>query len=119
MEVETIANLARYHRKSVPKKKHESYRNLTSKKHRRVVDQLSPLLRIAVALDRRQIGAIQQITCKPYPDKGELHLLLRPTHSDDDCALELWSLNLKKEAFENEFGLKLIPILETATIATR
>jgi exopolyphosphatase/guanosine-5'-triphosphate,3'-diphosphate pyrophosphatase len=119
MEVETIANLARYHRKSAPKKKHESYRNLTSKKHRRIVDQLSPLLRIAVALDRRQRGAIQQITCKPCPDEGKFHLLLQPTHPDDDCALELWSLNLKKEAFENEFGLKLVPILETATITTR
>jgi exopolyphosphatase/guanosine-5'-triphosphate,3'-diphosphate pyrophosphatase len=118
-EVEAIANLARYHRKSPPKKKHESYRNLTSKKHRRVVDQLSPLLRIAVALDRRQIGAIQQVTCKLDTDKSELHLLLQPTRPDDDCALELWSLNEKKGCFESEFGLKIVPILESATIATR
>ncbi|PSB16353.1 exopolyphosphatase, partial [filamentous cyanobacterium CCP2] len=61
VEVETIANLARYHRKSSPKKKHESYRSISSKKHRRVVEQLSPLLRLAVALDRRQIGAISGI----------------------------------------------------------
>ncbi|UBF24753.1 Ppx/GppA family phosphatase [Kovacikia minuta CCNUW1] len=111
-EVEAIANLARYHRKSTPKKKHENYRNLTSKKHRRIVDQLSPLLRIAVALDRRQIGAIKQITCHPNPDQGEFHLLLQPARIGDDCALELWSLNDKKDAFETEFGLKLVPILE-------
>lgn len=114
-EVETIANLARYHRKSSPKKKHESYRNLTSKKHRRIVDQLSALLRLAVALDRRQIGAIQQITCQHQPDQGEFHLLLETHYPDDDCALELWSLNLKKGAFESEFGLKLVPILESGT----
>jgi exopolyphosphatase/guanosine-5'-triphosphate,3'-diphosphate pyrophosphatase len=118
-EVEAIANLARYHRKSSPKKKHESYRNLTSKKHRRMVDQLSTLLRIAVALDRRQIGAIQQVTCKLDTDKSELHLLLQPSHPDDDCALELWSLNEKKGCFESEFGLKIVPILESASIATR
>ena len=118
-EVEAIANLARYHRKSSPKKKHESYRNLTSKKHRRMVDQLSTLLRIAVALDRRQIGAIQQVTCKLDTDKSELHLLLQPSRPDDDCALELWSLNEKKGCFESEFGLKIVPILESASIATR
>ncbi|MGA7934064.1 MAG: Ppx/GppA phosphatase family protein [Kovacikia sp.] len=117
-EVETIANLARYHRKSAPKKKHENYRNLTSKKHRRLVDQLSPLLRIAVALDRRQIGAIKQLACRPDLDKGEFHLLLQPAHPNDDCALELWSLNEKKGCFEAEFGLKVIPVLEPALEAT-
>jgi exopolyphosphatase/guanosine-5'-triphosphate,3'-diphosphate pyrophosphatase len=111
-EIETIANLARYHRKSCPKKKHESYRNLTSKRHRRIVEQLSSLLRLAVALDRRQIGAIQQITCKHEPSQRELHLLLRAAQPGDDCFLELWSLDYKKDCFEAEFDLKLVPTLE-------
>lgn len=118
-EVETIANLARYHRKNNPKKKHENYRNLTSKPHRRMVDQLSPLLRLAVALDRRQIGAIQQITCEFRPDRGELCLHLQPARLGDDCALELWSLENKKSSFEEQFGLKLIPLLEPATVGAR
>lgn len=111
-EIETIANLARYHRKSNPKKKHESYRNLTSKLHRKIVDQLHPLLRIAVALDRRQIGAIQAVVCEYKPETHELHLRLQPARVGDDCALELWSLNVKKSSFEEQFGLKLVPILE-------
>lgn len=115
-EVETIANLARYHRKSDPKKKHDSYRCLASKKHRRVVDQLSPLLRLAVALDRRQIGAIRQVTCQVRPDTQELRLLLEPTEATDDCALELWSLAYKKTSFESHFGLRVVPVLETARI---
>lgn len=113
-EVETIANLARYHRKSAPKKKHESYRNLTSKKHRQMVDQLSPLLRLAVALDRRQIGAIKKVVCDFHPDRKELELKLQAQRPGDDCALELWSLDYKKDAFEAEFGLKLVPILENS-----
>lgn len=117
-EVETIANLARYHRKSTPKKKHESYRNLTSKKHRQMVDQLSPLLRLAVALDRRQIGAIKKIVCCFKPDRKELELKLQTQRPGDDCALELWSLNYKKDAFEAEFGLKLVPILENSAFGT-
>lgn len=111
-EIETIANLARYHRKSAPKKKHDSYRNLTSKRHRRVVDQLSALLRLAVALDRRQIGAIKHVICQPQPDAQTFQLLIQPANPDDDCALELWSLNYKKASFETEFGLKLEPVLD-------
>ncbi|XHX77799.1 MAG: HD domain-containing protein [Stenomitos frigidus ULC029] len=117
-EIETIANLARYHRKSAPKKKHESYRNLTSKRHRRAVDQLSALLRLAVALDRRQIGAVKHVVCQPAPEVQECRLLIQPTKPDDDCALELWSLDYKKGSFETEFGLKLIPILEVASVET-
>ena len=112
VEVETIANLARYHRKSTPKKKHDSYRNISSKKHRRVVEQLSPLLRLAVAFDRRQIGAIQEVWCKYSADDRKLYLHLKATHPDDNCALELWSLDQKKGSFESEYGVKLVPILE-------
>ncbi len=116
IEIETIANLARYHRKNSPKKKHDTYRNLTSKKHRRVVEQLSALLRIAVALDRRQIGAVHQVRCELRPEAQALHLWLQPTQPGDDCALELWSVNYKKGTFEAEYGLKLVPQIETAPL---
>jgi exopolyphosphatase/guanosine-5'-triphosphate,3'-diphosphate pyrophosphatase len=110
-EIETIANLARYHRKSSPKKKHESYRNIGSKRYRRIVDQLHTMLRLAVALDRRQIGAVQRIYCEYCPEQETLFLRVQAANHDD-CALELWSLNLKKDSFESEFCLKLVPILE-------
>jgi exopolyphosphatase/guanosine-5'-triphosphate,3'-diphosphate pyrophosphatase len=116
-EIETIANIARYHRKEAPKKKHDNYRNLTSKPHRRVVDQLSPLLRLAVALDRRQIGAIQSIACEVHSESREFCLHLKATRPADDCTLEIWSLENKKFAFEYQYGLRLVPLLETA-IAT-
>ncbi|WP_416676583.1 Ppx/GppA phosphatase family protein [Egbenema bharatensis] len=112
VEVETIANLARYHRKSSPKKKHECYRSISSKKHRRMVDQLHPLLRLAVALDRRQIGAIESIRCEYQAESQRLHLHLQAANPRDDCALELWSLDLKKGNFEAEFDVKLELMLE-------
>lgn len=114
VEVETIANLARYHRRNAPKKKHESYRNIASKRHRRVVDQLSPVLRLAVALDRRQIGAIQQVRCEYQAEDHTLYLHVQAAHPNDDCSLELWSLDLKKELFEAEYHVKLVPRLEAA-----
>jgi len=112
IEIETIANLARYHRKSCPKKKHDNYRSLSTKRHRKIVDQLHTLLRLAVALDRRQIGAIQALRCDHNPETHEFHLHLQPTTAGDDCALELWSLDGKKDCFEAQFGLRLVTILE-------
>jgi exopolyphosphatase / guanosine-5'-triphosphate,3'-diphosphate pyrophosphatase len=111
-EIEIIANLARYHRKSPPKKKHDNFRNLLSKEHRQVVCQLSSILRLAVALDRRQIGAVSGIKCDYYPHFQQFNLLIYPSRPDDDCDLELWSLDFKKGVFEAEFGVKLITHLE-------
>lgn len=111
-EVEVIANLARYHRKSAPKKKHESYRNLAGKQYRTMVDQLSALLRIAVALDRRQIGAIADITCEYDTENSHFYLYLQPSKPDDNCELELWSIDYKKDCFESEFDVKLFAKLK-------
>jgi len=111
-ELEVMANLARYHRKSPPRKKHENFTNLPSKQHRLLVSQLSALMRLAVALDRRQIGAIQEVFCVYEPKEEVFHLRLQATHPNDDCALELWSLDQKRSAFEAEYGVKLVTVLE-------
>jgi exopolyphosphatase/guanosine-5'-triphosphate,3'-diphosphate pyrophosphatase len=106
-EIEIIANIARYHRKSPPKKKHENYRNLLHKEHRQMVNQLSAILRLAVALDRRQVGAISHVQCEYLPHFKELKMLIFPSIINDECELEIWSLDYKKIVFEEEFGVKL------------
>jgi exopolyphosphatase/guanosine-5'-triphosphate,3'-diphosphate pyrophosphatase len=111
IELEIIANLVRYHRKSKPKKKHENYNNLLYKENKLLVNQLSAILRLAVALDRRQIGAIRELSCKYDPEYRVLHFHLIPSQADDDCALELWNLDYKKNVFEEEFGVKLVTTL--------
>ncbi|MBE9035024.1 Ppx/GppA phosphatase family protein [aff. Roholtiella sp. LEGE 12411] len=117
-EIEIIANLARYHRKSPPKKKHENYQNFLTKQHRQIVSQLSAILRLAVALDRRQIGAIAQVQCEYYPQFRHVNLLIFSSQTDDDCALELWSLDYKKGVFEEEFGVKLIATLQNSAVTS-
>ena len=107
LELELIANIARYHRKSKPKKKHEAYNSLPHKDAQLIVRQLSAILRIAVALDRRQKGAVARIYCELKLDAHELHLQLFPQIIGDDCALELWSLDYKKDVFEEEYKIKL------------
>jgi len=110
-EIEIIANIARYHRKSAPKKKHENYRNLLHKEHRQMVNQLSAILRLAVALDRRRIGAISHVKCEYLPNFKEFKMFIFPSLIDDECALEMWSLDYKKGVFEEEFGLRFMAIL--------
>lgn len=118
-ELEIIANIARYHRKSKPKKKHENYNNLPSKEAKNLVKQLSAILRLAIALDRRQIGAISRLDCKYDSEYKTLHLHLTPTYKNDDCALELWSLDYKKEVFEEEFDVKVIATLKSSNCYSR
>lgn len=105
-EIELIANLARYHRKSAPKKKHDPYREL-AKPLRQMVAQLSSMLRIAVALDRRAIGAIASIHSHFDAEDGVLHLQLQPKNPHDDCSSELWNLDYKKVCMEEEFGIRV------------
>jgi len=110
-ELEIIANIARYHRKSKPKKKHYNYQNLPDKTTKKMVSEVSAMLRLAIALDRRQIGAIIAVYCHYNEDNQELQLELFPKDVNDDCALELWNLEDKKVIFENEFSVKVVPKL--------
>jgi exopolyphosphatase/guanosine-5'-triphosphate,3'-diphosphate pyrophosphatase len=107
-ELEVIANIARYHRKSAPKKKHENFQNLPTRYHRQMVTQLSALLRVAVALDRRGIGAVQSIHCHFDADAHILHMEVKPSRPTEDCASELWNLEYKKGYFEEVFEAKLL-----------
>jgi exopolyphosphatase/guanosine-5'-triphosphate,3'-diphosphate pyrophosphatase len=110
-ELEIIANIARYHRKSKPKKKHNNFQNLPDKTTKKMVTEVSAILRLAVALDRRQIGAITAVSCQYKEEEKELILKIFPREMNDDCALELWNLDDKKVIFENEFGVKVVPKL--------
>ena len=108
LELELIANIARYHRRSKPKKKHEVYNKLPDKHYQLMVRQLSAILRLAVALNRRNKGAIAAIECEYDSDKQTVSFQIQPTEIGDPCSLELWNLDYKKEAFEGEFDVELI-----------
>lgn len=107
LEIEIIANIARYHRKTTPKKKHDTYQNLP-KSHRLMISQLGAILRVAIALDRRMIGAVDRISCGFHLPNRQFQIIFQPSQLGDDCSLEKWSLNFKKSWFETEFNVKLI-----------
>jgi exopolyphosphatase / guanosine-5'-triphosphate,3'-diphosphate pyrophosphatase len=106
IEIEIMANIARYHRKSKPKRKHDPYKNLSSF-HQKLIKQLGAILRLAVALDRRQIGAIASLDCVYNPSTHQVDFILKPSNNNDDCALELWNFDFEKAIFEEEYQVSI------------
>lgn len=91
-ETELIANISRYHRKSTPKLKHENFLILNDKK-KKLVNLLSSLLRIAEALDRRQLHLISSIDVT-ISQKIEIFLHFDKNSQTPD--LELWQADRRK-----------------------
>ncbi len=102
-EIEIIANIARYHRKSHPKLKHEGFARLQSDEHRDLVRKLSAILRIAEGLDRGNIGIIQSVNCKIHRNNVEIRLKSKKNASRD-LELEIWGAERKKMLFQEVYG---------------
>jgi exopolyphosphatase/guanosine-5'-triphosphate,3'-diphosphate pyrophosphatase len=96
-EVELIANIARYHRRAYPKKKHQNFARL-SKPDRKLVRQLSGILRIADGLDRTQTQAVTRLDCQVK--KKSVRILVT---ADAPPQVELWDANRKAGLFEKVF----------------
>lgn len=101
-EIEIMANLARYHRRSTPRRNHPDFMKL-SKKHRQVVRDLSPLLRLASALDRRRNIVVKEVKLERAENSSALNLWIIPMRPDEDCSMELWSAGEKKTIMEEHF----------------
>nr|WP_269623587.1 Ppx/GppA phosphatase family protein [Prochlorococcus marinus] len=86
-----IAAIARYHRKNLPKKRHESWQVLEQKEHRKLVQEMSLILRISAALDLRPEPVVNslKLVCK----NSEVMIYLIPENKNQNLALECWSLS--------------------------
>ena len=102
-EIELIANVARYHRRAVPKKAHANFARL-DRGERRLVRRLSGVLRVADGLDRAHGQAVQGVRCRV--GDGWVRTLVRATR---DPAIELEDATRKAGLFERAFraGLTL------------
>jgi exopolyphosphatase/guanosine-5'-triphosphate,3'-diphosphate pyrophosphatase len=67
VELDIIANIARYHRKSHPSPRHLPFGQLSSA-HQEVVCKLSAILRVADALDYGRQSRVREIQCRKKPD---------------------------------------------------
>ncbi len=107
MELEIVANVARYHRKGAPQSDHPAYAALP-RSARLSVNRLSAILRVADALDKSHAQRIQN----PKITLQEEELLI-DVDGAEDLALERLTLDQKGGLFEEVFGLK--PVLRETT----
>lgn len=98
-EIEIISNIARYHRKSHPKAKHEGYNKLDSNT-KELVKKLAGILRIADALDRSHKGIVEDVEINIKDKTFEINL----TSTKGGAAIEIWGANIRKGLFEEAFG---------------
>jgi exopolyphosphatase/guanosine-5'-triphosphate,3'-diphosphate pyrophosphatase len=97
-EIETIALVARYHRRGTPRKSHQEYAHLPGSL-RRTVRTLASILRVAESLDRSHAQVVSALELR---DRGQDFLL--QLHAHADAELEVWATNRYLQPFEQLLG---------------
>jgi exopolyphosphatase/guanosine-5'-triphosphate,3'-diphosphate pyrophosphatase len=97
-----IANVARYHRGSPPKKKHRNFSGLEKELRDRIV-RLSAILRVADGLDRGHIGAVGEVGLRYL--KRAIRVTPRPAKGAGQLRLELWGAHRKSQLLAELAGV--------------
>jgi len=103
IELDIIANIARYHRKSHPSSKHLPFSQLSSVQQD-VVRKLSAILRVADALDYGRQCKVQEIECRKKPDK----VMSIRLGGAGDMTDEIRSASDKAGLMSEVFGMEII-----------
>ena len=107
-EIEVLANVARYHRRGHPRRKHPGYGRLP-REARRVVQVLAGLLRVADALDRSHKQTVRRVGVSERAS-----LLRLQVEARGDCELELWGVvgrtALLEETLERRVRVEMGPL---------
>ena len=97
-----IANLCRYHRKSTPNPAHAQLQTLDAEDQRAVV-LLTPLLRLADALDRSNEQRVESLDCQARDDQVGVQI-----RSEGDVDLEQWAGESVGDIFREVYGRRLV-----------
>jgi exopolyphosphatase/guanosine-5'-triphosphate,3'-diphosphate pyrophosphatase len=101
-QLELIANIARYHRGKVPKKKHENFRRLGHRDQQRVC-KLAAILRLAGGFDRSNTQQVREIIISTTAQETVMRAV-----SDEPPEVDLWAAHRRAAPFEKEFGCRLV-----------
>ncbi|MGW8312180.1 MAG: Ppx/GppA phosphatase family protein [Desulfuromonadales bacterium] len=112
-EIELIANIARYHRKSLPKPQHENFRRL-SPQDQDLVMKLGGILRLADGLDRRRSGLVHQLDCHLSKQSLTINLI-----GEGDLSVEIFGGQSKGDLMEKTFARKLVVRHQPSPAAAR
>jgi exopolyphosphatase / guanosine-5'-triphosphate,3'-diphosphate pyrophosphatase len=102
-EIELIAQVARYHRKSAPKESHPEFAALGADDKRRV-RVLAGILRIAVGLDRDHGGRVEKVRCSTDGEHLVIAVVPRP---EADVSLELHAANQRTDLLERALDVEI------------
>src|SRR6266567_3423279 len=102
LQMDMVANVARYHRKSAPKIQHEPYEAMAPK-HRLMISKLAAILRLADALDHEHASTVDAVEV----DYKRPRFLFR-LKGKGDMLLEKWALVNKRDLFENVFDANVV-----------
>ena len=109
-EVELIAQIARFHRKSEPKPRHPEFQALSQPDQRRV-RLLAGMLRLGIALDRTRQGVVETLTVRPRSDDRKAIDVDVHAAPDADLSLEMYTaeqrITLLEEALDMPVSLHL------------
>lgn len=100
-EIAIMANVARYHRRSTPKKRHKRYRKLPKMLKKRI-KKLSGILRVADGLDRSHYQNVRKLEVDKSGEKTRFYI-----STIGDAELEIWGAMRKRELFEEVTGKEL------------
>ena len=100
-EIELIAALVRYHRKSLPKPTHPEWA-AASPAARLKIEGLAGILRVADGLDRRHLGVVQSLSVAVSPSTAAVAV-----EALQDVSTELAAAAFKSDLFVRAFGLPL------------
>ena len=101
-ERELIANIARYHRKSMPKKKHDQFTRLATS-DQLLVSRLGGILRLCDGLDRRRNGVVQNLQSTLSQNTLRIRMI-----GEEDMSVELYGAKAKGDLLQEAFKLKLL-----------
>lgn len=98
-EIGVIANLARYHRRSEPKRGHRNFDRL-AKAERDLVELLAGILRIADGLDRTHTQRVERIELMPGPGGREMEFVVTAPVEPE---VDIWGATRKADLFRRVF----------------
>ncbi len=97
-EIEVVAQIARYHRKSAPKSSHAAFATLAPDRQE-LVRTLAAILRVAIGLDRSHQARVARVDVELGPDAVTLRA--QPdSHAGGDLSLELYAAAERKDLLE-------------------
>lgn len=100
-EIQIIANVARYHRRSPPKKTHPDFEAL-AKSDKETVRKMAVLLRLAEGLERSHYQNVIALRCRIKKTIVKIAIRTR-----NDPQLETWGARHAAAVFEATFGRRL------------